>query len=76
MVAIENNASHILNGEVTGRIKSKSTVIVQYKSKSPLSGEEIFGSVQLGKLDPMLKQIENGTPVAVVFEGEKEDTLL
>jgi hypothetical protein len=45
MARIEENATHILSGEVTNRIRSKGVVIVQYKNVSPETGKEIFGGV-------------------------------
>lgn len=76
MARIEEKASHILRGEVTNRIRSKGTVIVQYKTKSPITNEEIFGGEQLGKLVPALKNMQIGSPVAIVYANDKEHTLL
>jgi len=51
-------------------------VIVQYKTKSPITDAEIFGGEQLGKLDPALKNMQVGSPVAIAYANDKEQTLL
>ncbi len=76
MAQIEETATHVLNGQVTNRIKSKGTVIIQYKTVSPNSQKEIFGGVQLGKLEPALANMQVGADVAVIFASGKQHTLL
>jgi hypothetical protein len=73
---IEDNATHILNGSVSKRIPSKGFVIVQYKTASPISGQEIFGGVEVGKLEKALGGLQVGARVAVIYAGEKDHTLL
>lgn len=76
LVRIEQNATHILRGEVTNRIPSKGTVIVQYKIMSPATNVEIFGGEQLGKLDPALKSMQIGASVAIAYANDKDHTFL
>jgi len=76
MARIEENATHLLHGVVNDHFPSKGQVIVQYKAIPPISGHEIIGAVQVGKLEPTLKQLYSGAPVAVVYASDKEHTLL
>ena len=74
---IEDNATHLIEGVIDRRVPIKGMALVQYKAISPTnSGTEIFGSVNVGKLESILKDLQVGTPVAVVYAGDKEHTLL
>ena len=76
MARIEDNATHLLDGTVTNHIPGKGMVVVQYKATSPETGNEIFGGVEIGRLEPVLSQMQIGTPVAVVYANRKDHTLL
>lgn len=76
MSRIEDNATHLLSGTVSKRIRSKGFVIVQYQTTSPESHDALFGGVQIGKLEPALAGMQVGARVAVVYASDKEHTLL
>ena len=75
LARIEDNATHLLNGVVSNHFKTKGMVVVQYKAQSP-SGSEIFGSVDVGKLESVLPSLQVGAAVVVVYANDKEHTLL
>jgi hypothetical protein len=66
----------VLNGTVSKRIPSKGFFIVQYQTTSQESGDDLFGGVQIGKLEPILSGMQVGARVAVVYANDQEHTLL
>jgi hypothetical protein len=77
LVRIRDGATHLLDGQITFEYMAmKGVVSYAYQAVSPVTGKQIGGVVQAGRLSPQYGRIGKGAAVVVLYRDDKHHMIL